>query len=175
MMTAVKPTPEELFEAIKACDAGRVKTLLDQGADPNAKLGAAGRPVLFDALTYDEWEDDGSYELTKLLVEKGADIEMREDRIDETPLMLAACGHGYTLKYLIEKGAVLDKKDSRGNTALDYARIMGNTDNQNILKAVLRLAEEKTAHEKRIVAWHDTAVKKQSALKKRRPKVILQP
>jgi len=184
---STQPTPEELFEAIKARDAGRVKTLLDQGADPNAKVDVSGRlmPMLHQALTYDEWDNSGTCELTRLLVEKGANIEMTDDYFDRTPLMHAAYGQGYTLKYLIEKGAVLDKKDREGRTALNHTLISRGTENtvtKNILEAALRLAEEKAkektvqeAEQKKFAALHNTAKKRQDALNKLRPKMTVRP
>lgn len=61
------------------------------------------------------------FEVTQLLVEKGADIQKANSR-GETPLLSAMRNGKYeTAKYLISKGAMLDAKDRAGNTLLSYA------------------------------------------------------
>ncbi|KAL7935487.1 ankyrin repeat-containing domain protein [Trichoderma chlorosporum] len=60
--------------------------------------------------------------IIKLLLEKGADIEMK-GRIDgRTPLSWAAeQGHEAAVQLLLEKGAEIDAKDKKGQTSLLYA------------------------------------------------------
>ena len=56
----------------------------------------------------------------KKYVDNG-DIELR-DSYGSTPLMLASyCGHTAMVKYLCEKGAMVDKRDNGGWTALMHA------------------------------------------------------
>lgn len=74
-----------------------IRILLSGGADPNARNQSAAAPLIYAA-----W----SLEKTKLLVEKGAEVNCAEkDGI--TPLMVAAAapGNAATVRYLIEKGA----------------------------------------------------------------------
>ncbi|KAF3056049.1 putative ankyrin repeat protein [Trichoderma lentiforme] len=65
----------------------------------------------------------GHRAVVKLLVEKGADIEAKDNKYDQTPLLWAAEG-GYEaiVKLLVEKGADIEAKDKEhGRTPLLWA------------------------------------------------------
>ncbi|GFO06809.1 ankyrin repeat-containing domain [Plakobranchus ocellatus] len=92
-----------------------VKALLNRGADLNLPRNSR-YPVLFFAITYLDQPD--LIEMVKFLVEKGADLEARND-FDRTPLLEAA----YTEKtdvinVLNEKGADMTAVDNNDNSAL---------------------------------------------------------
>jgi ankyrin repeat protein len=71
----------------------------------------------------------GASEVVELLLEKGAQIDSRDDA-GKTPLMQAA-GHQFpgseaTVALLLKKGANPELKDQAGNTALSEARRRGS-------------------------------------------------
>jgi ankyrin repeat protein len=112
-----------LLEAAQYGDAKEVKALLANGADrktlnealllvshsePLVVGGSAAKdPSLPFAAT------------AKLLLEKGANIEVRDQYYGATPLLLAArYGETAVVKLLLEKGAKIEAKDPSGGTAL---------------------------------------------------------
>jgi len=62
---------EQLFAAVRKGDVAAVKTLLEKGADVNAKGPYEQTPLFFAA-------DRGYFEIVNLLVEKGADINRKD-------------------------------------------------------------------------------------------------
>jgi ankyrin repeat protein len=55
--------------------------------------------------------------VARLLLEKGAELEPKDDKYDKTPLSWAAeKGHEPVVKLLLEKGAELESKDKEGQT-----------------------------------------------------------
>jgi len=64
----------------------------------------------------------GNYEIVKLLVENGANVNYQDKYIKSTPLIDAVnSDEKIIVNYLIEHGADKTKKDKSGKTALDYA------------------------------------------------------
>jgi len=66
--------------------------------------------------------------VTRLLIEKGADVSAK-DETGWTALMAAAKAkgdHADIVKLLIKNGAEVNAKNDRGVTALQYATGMGN-------------------------------------------------
>ncbi|KAF4630287.1 hypothetical protein G7Y89_g7852 [Cudoniella acicularis] len=77
--------------------------------------------------------------IVKFLLEKGAEIEARDENWDRTPLLWAACnGHNEVISFLLQKGAALECKDVDGRTPLMYAVANGR-------EATVRLLLEKGA------------------------------
>ena len=75
----------------------------------------------------------------KLLLEKGAMLETKDEKYGQTPLSYAAeNGHEAVVKLLLEKGAELETKDKYGQTPLSYAAESGH-------EAVVKLLLEKGA------------------------------
>ena len=76
----------------------------------------------------------GRTEMVEMLLEKGADIEARDERYN-TPLHLAALqGRMEMVQLLLEKGADHTAGDGRGETALVIARGAGQTELANFLQ-----------------------------------------
>ena len=102
-------------------DLAAAKLLLDRGASVNALLAAGSR---------------GSEALVRLLVEKGADVKVK-DSDDRTPLMLQAAGD-YTnpeaIHLLLQKGADANAKGKDGRTALAWALQRGETPVARLLR-----------------------------------------
>ncbi|KAI6755752.1 unnamed protein product [Fusarium graminearum] len=101
---------ERLHDAARRGRVNDVKMLLDQGVSPAAFYG--GKSPLHTSAMH------GNAESTRLLLEKGADIEAK-DKTGWTALLIAATFSNHeTLKLLLEKGADIEAKDKYGWTAL---------------------------------------------------------
>jgi ankyrin repeat protein len=76
---------------------------------------------------------NGDNDLARLLIEKGADLNAKDD-YQYTPLHWAAKGGHTTLaRLLIEKGADLNTKDERKQTPLHWAAMYGHIDLARLL------------------------------------------
>ncbi|RYP92526.1 hypothetical protein DL770_001392 [Monosporascus sp. CRB-9-2] len=86
------------------------------------------------------WAAEKGHEaVVQLLLEKGANIEAKDNEYDQTPLSWAAEeGHEAVVKLLLEKGVIIETKDKYGRTPLSWATEMGR-------KAIVQLLLEKGA------------------------------
>jgi hypothetical protein len=110
-------TSEQLQEAARKGDAAAVKKLLDAGVDVNTKF-RYGATALFYAC------DHGHLEVVKVLLDKGADLTIKDSFYGFTPLMLAVSPaqkrkpeHTEIAKLLIAKGS--PGKDAALSGAID--------------------------------------------------------
>jgi ankyrin repeat protein len=79
--------------------------LLENGHDPNFKDTNGRTPLSWAA-------ENGHEAVVKLLLEKGAELESKDNEHGRTPLSWAAeNGHEAVVKLLLEKGAELESKD----------------------------------------------------------------
>ncbi len=126
----IRPTEElnaALQKAIMAGDAGRMKTLLDNGADPNAK-DDDGTPALMNAALY------GSAAHMKLLVDRKAAVDAR-NAMDATALLWAA-GDPAKARLLMEHGADVNAQSKMGRTPLMVAAsVAGNASTVRMMLA----------------------------------------
>ncbi|MFA4885620.1 MAG: ankyrin repeat domain-containing protein [Desulfotomaculaceae bacterium] len=126
-----------------------VKALLDCGADVNA-CGNSGITVLMAAL-----QNANNEQIARLLIDSGADVNACDGQ-GLTPLMTAvyADSIGMTL-YLLEKGAVVQVKNSKGWSALDLAKQKGNHQLLQVLHQAGSLKNADLIYAARIgdVAW----------------------
>ncbi len=100
------------------CDMDTLMLLVQNGADI-FDFDDEGVSVFDIAITYD------NLEMVRYIIEKGRDVNETTRRSGFTPLMAAACyGRVEIAKYLLEQGASQDAKDSKGFTAIDFARKM---------------------------------------------------
>lgn len=119
-MEASDPS-SQLVEAVHSAEIRDVRTLLGEGADPNA-ISEAGTPVLCHAAM------KGNADIVAALVEAGADLEAK-DRSGATALMYAAqFGHNDILASLLEAGASVSATDNLNWTPLTRAVIGGNAE-----------------------------------------------
>ncbi len=114
-----------LLEAAQYADAKETKALLERGADQKTLneallLVSHSEPFSVDANGRESKNSSLPFAATaKVLLEKGANIEVRDKYDGSTPLILAA-GYGETavVKLLIAKGAAVEAKDPEGETPL---------------------------------------------------------
>lgn len=90
---------DQLFEAVRKGDVAAATAALDHGADVNAKF-RYGTTALFKAA------ERGNLEITKLLIERGADLKVKDTFYGATPMSWALDGkHTAVVRLLLEKGA----------------------------------------------------------------------
>lgn len=117
-----------------ACLYGKTEIaqyLADKGANVNLvykyKDGSSTDTALLQAVK------SGSYEIIKLLVQHGAEVNYKD--ADGNTVLMNACMYGSKniIEYLIQKGAKINDQNSEGQTALIIAAGSGYTDNVRIL------------------------------------------
>ncbi|MBT6068179.1 hypothetical protein HOG48_00310 [Candidatus Peregrinibacteria bacterium] len=111
------------------------KALIKAGADVNKKDKKGDTPI---KLACDAYEDDSKKiaELTKLLLENGADPNIFKRDTDGPINSAAMYGHLEAVKLLIKHKANIDKKGNYGRTALMYAASCSRS--IKIVKALLK-------------------------------------
>lgn len=108
---------KRLFIAIEAGDLNHVKEAIDDGAGVNAIESENTKYTPLHVAVVKE----GKQEIVKLLLERGADIESK-DQYGQTPLHWAAIKNDLeVLKVLVKKNANLNAKNEFGNSALHLA------------------------------------------------------
>ena len=104
----------KILSAVRNNDLKDVRSLLDQGADPNS-YDEDGDHLLMLAALY------SSADCMQLLIEKGSNVNAK-NKIDETALMWAVPDLA-KMKLLIERGADVNTKAKSGNTPLLIASV----------------------------------------------------
>ncbi len=121
---------EEMFAAVRKGDAATVKTLLDKGLDVNTKFR-------YDATALSYASDRGHLEVVKVLLERKADVNVKDTFYGATPLIWAAQkGHAEIVRALLERGAE-GKEDAlmMGASAGQLALVKVVLDQKGELKA----------------------------------------
>jgi len=105
--------------AIRAkCDQDTLMLLIEQGADIFA-LDNEGVSIFDIAITYND------IEMVNYIIERGIDVNKTARKSGFTALMAAVCyGRIEIIKLLLEKEADVSIEDSKGFTAIDFARKM---------------------------------------------------
>jgi ankyrin repeat protein len=107
---------ESLHDVVAAGDVDKVKQLISQGADINAKDGRRGQAALHLAVL------TGRKDIVELLIASGADINAKSNTWDTTPLVAAVrAGQEDIAKVLIAKGADVNARALGDYTALHWA------------------------------------------------------
>ena len=90
---------EEFFAAARKGDAAAVKAFLDKGVDVNSKTRYGATALSYAC-------DKGHVEVVRLLIERGADVNVKDTFYGEVPLGWALShGHAEVVKLLLDKGA----------------------------------------------------------------------
>jgi ankyrin repeat protein len=101
-------TPKQMIGVHLAAYFGlqeEMTALLENGHDLNSKDSSGWTPLSYAA-------EKGQGAVVKLLLEKGAELETKDNNYGRTPLSWAAWdGHKAVVKLLLEKGAKLETKD----------------------------------------------------------------
>ena len=136
---------EALFEAIKAGDADKIRSLLDDGADPNASNKDRERPLhaalnaaksrqlsrrlpttrldeIQMAITHDAGSvREACLEMLRVLLSRGADRNVPDEN-GNTPLHAAAeQGFPDAVRLLLKEGAARELRNADAKTARDLA------------------------------------------------------
>lgn len=118
----------KLLKAAKKGAPEEVKTLLEEGADVNAKDEDGFTVLMYAALS-------GNLQLVKHLVNRGADVNAR-DKDGKTALMfVAAKGDLEAVRFLLDSGADVHAEAANGNTALQLAEEEDNREIVMLLKS----------------------------------------
>jgi ankyrin repeat protein len=114
--------------AVAEGDIQLLKTLIDQGADVNAKNKEGETALMVASL-------EGRLDVAKLLVEKGADVNAK-DSVGANALHYAAMGGSLdVIKYLVMKGADAQAKTEYGDTAAAISEMKGHRAAVDFLKS----------------------------------------
>ena len=117
----------DALKAIKNDQYDILKVFLMQDVDPNALYDDAKVPLLHYSASYDK------VAAVKLLINKGADIEMLYN--GRTPLMVAVRYENESAtKYLLKNGASINTKNDEGETAFILAAKKNYPDFLELLK-----------------------------------------
>lgn len=122
---------EALIEAVMARNIPLVRSLLDEGADPNTSSTFLTSEFTWDYLRewFGQWRKHSHYEQPVLLLV----IDPRMILFTPSGLSedeLAKCAQIY--KLLLDKGARADTTDANGNTPLQMACMYGMADTANL-------------------------------------------
>jgi ankyrin repeat protein len=107
-----------LIDAIKENDLSRVRSLINKREDIDAPLLGGISPLWLAVNAF----SPQSYEIAEFLIQRGADVNIREDSIGATPLISASLnGSSKLVELLIKNNANVNEKTYDGLSALHYA------------------------------------------------------
>jgi hypothetical protein len=136
---------EAFFAAARKGDVAAVKAFLDKGVDVNAKTHYGATALAYAC-------DKGHTELVRLLLERGANPNVRDTFYNATPMSWAAPkGHTEIVKLLIEKGstekgAALELGVEKGSVELVKLVLdKGGVEPGTLTKAITKAEEAKQA------------------------------
>jgi Ankyrin repeats (3 copies)/Ankyrin repeats (many copies) len=110
---------DDIFAASKAGDRVGVEAALTGGASVNARDKDQTTPLGLAAIY-------GHKNVATLLIDRGANIETRDEILGQTPLHLAASnGNTDVVELLLNRGANVNVRDANNATPLDWAAFFG--------------------------------------------------
>lgn len=104
---------DEVIQFVQALQDGeieKVKEFLNKGTDPNLEFHSS-TPLMIAI-----WS--GNYEIFKLLVDEGALVDKKVDKVDPLINMAASNGSNEICEYLLLTGVDINSKDREGKTPL---------------------------------------------------------
>ena len=109
-----------LIQATRAGELGSVKGLLDKNADVNGASDNGWTALMWACNMYGQTHYEVYQRIARLLVEKGADLKVR-DKNGKTPLIVATqVADLPTTNLLLDRGADASVKEKSGYTPLLY-------------------------------------------------------
>uniref|UniRef100_UPI001008D9E7 ankyrin repeat domain-containing protein n=1 Tax=Longirhabdus pacifica TaxID=2305227 RepID=UPI001008D9E7 len=126
-----------LIEAIVSNNVDLVAYLIDQDIDVNA-VNDGMTPLMFTFSYDDAYNVNGEEkreEVTKLLLQAGADVTIKGDRGSTALMDAAGLADGETIQMLLNAGAQVNVQDDYGNTALMEAARSANAEAVKVLLA----------------------------------------
>lgn len=126
-------------------ETNEIKSLIEQGADVNARDKESGEtPLMYACGSYDyDKLGNGNLELARFLISKGADVNARDIDVGGTALGIAALsGNVEITKLLIDNGADVNAKDSQGITPLINAQLAIREKQQEAIEIAKILIEK---------------------------------
>ena len=104
-ISACASSDADLIEASKSGDLYLVQELLDRGSDINGRDDSGQSPLHY-AVYF------GRFDVMALLINRGADVNIKVPQMDLTPLHAATMnGDLMIVKFLVEHGAQVNAKD----------------------------------------------------------------
>jgi len=120
----------DLITAVICDDLRAVQKLLDSGVSADSRWKSEHNvTALIDAIIRER------FNIAKLLIEKGADVNLNDDLGRSALMMAASWGNLEILESLIEKGADINAQDNYGSTPLMWS--IWKPDNFSVIKALL--------------------------------------
>jgi uncharacterized protein len=101
--------------------AAIVEKLLDAGVDPNARYRADLSALMWAAGHADNVAEDAGLRTVKLLISRGAKVDLVDDRGRSALMIAAGLGHGAIVQTLLAAGADRNARDKTGKSAADLA------------------------------------------------------
>jgi len=98
-----------------------VAMLLDAGVDPNARYRADLTALMWAAGHPDNTSADAALRTVELLLSRGAEVELVDDRGRDALMIAAELGHAAIARALLDAGADRTLRDKTGKGAIDLA------------------------------------------------------
>lgn len=121
---------KDIWTSVAEGDLASVQQYIDAGGDLDAKDPVGGGTPLIVAAVLDQTE------AAKLLIENGADLEVKNTDGSTAVMAAAFFCHPDMVKLLLEKGADSEAKNGFGQTALDVSSMEWNLQIEQIYQAI---------------------------------------
>jgi len=126
----VEGLPEGVFDSAEEGDAEAVAAWLDDGGGVDARCAEHGDVTLLIAAAV-----GGQEAMVRMLLRRGASVNLQESRVGGTALMGAALqGHTTTVQALLDAKADASLQATSGSTALTMAELAKHTATAQLLR-----------------------------------------